>query len=191
MADFRVGAHTHQDFGEPIIHPLSRPISLISKLLEESSLKIKLRMVAQLYSSRSEIFADRKCIRSLAHQAENEYSGFQPPYTEDFAYEAQLLKDFVSHLSANATVLLIYPRGAQVSWFLSQRTMLGLEDTSPVSISMVGTFSWQLVLSRRTQIDPIIGYDSYPNGFDCAHPQDWLPAAVPEYARCLSSASDA
>ncbi|KAF7330740.1 Beta-galactosidase [Mycena venus] len=24
----------------------------------------------------------------------------------------------------------------------------------------------------------IYGYDSYPNGFDCAHPNDWLPGAV-------------
>lgn len=134
------------------------------------------------------IFADMKCIRSLVYKAENEYSGFQPPYGEDFAYEAQLLKDFVSYVSTNAAVLLIFLRGAQVSWFLSRRTMLGLEDTLPVSISMVRTFNW--CWEGRITNDSITGYDSYPNGFDCAHPNDWLPAAVPEYAQCLPSASD-
>lgn len=28
-------------------------------------------------------------------QSENEYSGWQAPYTEDFAYEARLLSDLV------------------------------------------------------------------------------------------------
>jgi len=28
-------------------------------------------------------------------QAENEYSGFQAPYTEDFVYQEKLLQDFV------------------------------------------------------------------------------------------------
>lgn len=57
------------------------------------------------------------------------------------------------------------------------------------SVDIYGTsFSWKL--ASGLMIDLIIGYDSYPNGFDCTHPHDWLPAAVPEYARCLSPASN-
>ncbi|KAF9452019.1 glycoside hydrolase family 35 protein [Macrolepiota fuliginosa MF-IS2] len=78
-------------------------------------------------------------------QAENEYSGFWPPYTEDFEYEAQLLKDF-----RNAGIVV--PITTNDAW-------------------PGGHF---------TSVD-IYGYDSYPNGFDCAHPYVWSPDAVPEY----------
>ncbi|KXN86326.1 putative beta-galactosidase A, partial [Leucoagaricus sp. SymC.cos] len=78
-------------------------------------------------------------------QVENEYSGFWPPYTEDFDYEAQLLKDF-------RDAGIVVPTTTNDAW-------------------PGGHF---------TSVD-IYGYDSYPNGFDCANPFKWAPDAVPEY----------
>ncbi|KAF7331749.1 Beta-galactosidase [Mycena kentingensis (nom. inval.)] len=78
-------------------------------------------------------------------QVENEYSGFQEPFTEDFDYEAGL------------------------------RTIM---RNSGVTVPLTVNDAWPG--SHFTNVD-IYGYDSYPNGFDCAHPDTWLPDAVPEY----------
>ncbi|KAG6823207.1 hypothetical protein H0H87_001603, partial [Tephrocybe sp. NHM501043] len=76
---------------------------------------------------------------------ENEYSGFQEPYTEDLEYEAILIKQF---LEAGITV----PTTTNDAW----------------------------PGAHLTGVD-IYGYDSYPNGFDCANPTVWKTDAVPEY----------
>ncbi|KAJ7067978.1 glycoside hydrolase family 35 protein [Mycena amicta] len=78
-------------------------------------------------------------------QVENEYSGFQPPFTEDFDYEGDLR-------SIMRSTGVVVP--------------LTVNDAWPGS--------------HFTDID-LYGYDSYPNGFDCSNPNDWLPDAVPEY----------
>ncbi|KAJ7087201.1 glycoside hydrolase family 35 protein [Mycena belliarum] len=77
-------------------------------------------------------------------QVENEYTGYQAPYTEDFAYESDLKAVM---RSSGVTVPLIVNDAYPGGHFLD--------------------------------VD-IYGYDSYPNGFDCAHPDVWLPDAVPE-----------
>ncbi|KAJ7688379.1 glycoside hydrolase superfamily [Mycena rosella] len=77
-------------------------------------------------------------------QTENEYTGFQAPFTEDFTYESELKAIFRSSgVTVPLTVNDAFPGG------------------------------------HYLDVD-IYGYDSYPNGFDCAHPNDWLPDAVPE-----------
>ncbi|KAG5733968.1 putative beta-galactosidase A [Termitomyces sp. T112] len=78
-------------------------------------------------------------------QAENEYSGFQAPYTEDFEYEKILLEQF-------RAVGITVPITTNDAW-------------------PGGHF---------TSVD-IYGYDSYPNGFDCANPYVWASDSVPEY----------
>ncbi|KAJ7229001.1 glycoside hydrolase family 35 protein [Mycena pura] len=77
-------------------------------------------------------------------QIENEYSGFQAPFTEDFTYEDDL-----------------------------KALMRSVGVTVPLTVND----AWEG--SHFTDVD-IYGYDSYPNGFDCFHPNDWLPDAVPE-----------
>ncbi|KAF9268257.1 glycoside hydrolase family 35 protein [Marasmius fiardii PR-910] len=81
----------------------------------------------------------------ILFQAENEYTGWQEPYTEDFDYEKRLLEDIrASGVTVPITTNDAYPGG------------------------------------HFTSVD-VYGYDSYPNGFDCAHPYAWLPDAVPEW----------
>jgi len=53
--------------------------------------------------------------------------------------------------------------------------MLGREAILQVLISMVCV---EVVLQKSRLT--FLGYDSYPNGFDCANPYVWLPDAVPE-----------
>ncbi|KAJ7499278.1 glycoside hydrolase family 35 protein [Mycena latifolia] len=77
-------------------------------------------------------------------QVENEYSGFQAPYTEDFTYESDLK---------------------------------AVMRSSGVTVPLINNDAWQG--GHFLDVD-IYGYDSYPNGFDCAHPDVWLPDAVPE-----------
>ncbi|KAJ7162583.1 glycoside hydrolase family 35 protein [Mycena crocata] len=77
-------------------------------------------------------------------QAENEYSGVQPPFTEDFGYEHDL------------------------------KTVL---RSSGITVPLITNDAW--VGGHFVDVD-IYGYDSYPNGFDCANPNNWLPDAVPE-----------
>ncbi|KAJ6627468.1 glycoside hydrolase superfamily [Mycena sp. CBHHK59/15] len=78
-------------------------------------------------------------------QTENEYSGWQPPYSEDFTYESELVDTFrTSGITVPLTVNDAWPGGHYV-------------DVN------------------------IYGYDSYPNGFNCANPYDWASDAVPEY----------
>ncbi|KAJ7283442.1 glycoside hydrolase family 35 protein [Mycena rebaudengoi] len=78
-------------------------------------------------------------------QAENEYSGFQAPFTEDFAYETGLVDAF---------------------------------RASGITVPIIVNDAWPG--GHFVNVD-IYGYDSYPNGFDCANPTKWLPDAVPEY----------
>ncbi|KAG7096629.1 hypothetical protein E1B28_004046 [Marasmius oreades] len=81
----------------------------------------------------------------ILFQAENEYTGWQEPYTEDFEYENRLLKDIrASGVTIPITTNDAFPGGHFVG------------------------------------VD-VYGYDSYPNGFDCAHPYTWAPDAVPEW----------
>ncbi|KAJ6538991.1 glycoside hydrolase family 35 protein [Mycena capillaripes] len=75
-------------------------------------------------------------------QTENEYSGFQPPFTEDFTYESDL------------------------------KTIL---RSSGVTVPLTVNDAWPG--GHYVDVD-IYGYDSYPNGFDCSHPDTWLPDAV-------------
>ncbi|KAJ7638480.1 glycoside hydrolase family 35 protein [Roridomyces roridus] len=75
-------------------------------------------------------------------QVENEYSGYQPPYTEDFAYESELKS---------------------------------LLRESGVTVPLTVNDAWPG--GHFTDID-IYGYDSYPNGFNCSFPDDWLSGAV-------------
>ena len=58
---------------------------------------------------------------------------------------------------------------------LQQQMMLGREAILQVLISMVCV---EVVLQKSRLT--FLGYDSYPNGFDCANPYVWLPDAVPE-----------
>ncbi|KAJ6567229.1 glycoside hydrolase family 35 protein [Mycena vulgaris] len=78
-------------------------------------------------------------------QTENEYSGFQEPFTEDFVYESELKN---------------------------------ILRSSGVTVPLTVNDAWPG--GHYVDVD-IYGYDSYPNGFDCANPNDWLPDAVPEY----------
>ncbi|RDB20455.1 putative beta-galactosidase A [Hypsizygus marmoreus] len=78
-------------------------------------------------------------------QAENEYSGFQAPYTEDFEYEKRLLQS--------------------------------LRDAG-ITVPITTNDAWPG--GHYTSVD-IYGYDSYPNGFDCANPYNWKADAVPEW----------
>ncbi|KAF7353098.1 Beta-galactosidase [Mycena venus] len=75
-------------------------------------------------------------------QTENEYSGFEAPFTEDFTYESEL-----------------------------KAVLRSVGVTVPLTVND----AWPG--GHFVDID-IYGYDSYPNGFDCAHPNDWLPGAV-------------
>ncbi|KAJ7477091.1 glycoside hydrolase family 35 protein [Mycena galericulata] len=75
-------------------------------------------------------------------QVENEYSGFQPPYTEDFTYESELKS---------------------------------IMRASGVNIPLTVNDAWPG--GHFVDVD-IYGYDSYPNGFDCAAPDVWLSSAV-------------
>ncbi|KAF8165127.1 glycoside hydrolase family 35 protein [Crassisporium funariophilum] len=78
-------------------------------------------------------------------QSENEYSGFQAPYTEDFVYESKLMQSLrASGITVPITTNDAWPGG------------------------------------HYTSVD-VYGYDSYPNGFDCSHPDTWATDAVPEY----------
>ncbi|CAK5262479.1 unnamed protein product [Mycena citricolor] len=78
-------------------------------------------------------------------QTENEYSGFQPPYTEDFTYESDL-----------------------------KETLRSAGITVPLTVND----AW--AGGHYTNVD-IYGYDSYPNGFNCTVPDNWLADAVPEW----------
>ncbi|KAL0580896.1 hypothetical protein V5O48_001089 [Marasmius crinis-equi] len=81
----------------------------------------------------------------ILFQSENEYTGWQEPYTEDFDYEKRLLEDIrASGVTVPITTNDAYPGG------------------------------------HYTSVD-VYGYDSYPNGFDCANPYTWAPDAVPEW----------
>ncbi|KAJ7781617.1 glycoside hydrolase family 35 protein [Mycena metata] len=75
-------------------------------------------------------------------QVENEYSGFQPPFTEDFTYESDL-----------------------------KSVLRSVGVTVPLTVND----AWPG--GHFTDVD-IYGYDSYPNGFNCGQPNDWLPGAV-------------
>ncbi|PFH52549.1 glycoside hydrolase family 35 protein [Amanita thiersii Skay4041] len=78
-------------------------------------------------------------------QAENEYSGFQPPFGEDLEYESRLMSDLrATGINVPITTNDAWPGG------------------------------------HYTTVD-IYGYDSYPNGFDCANPTIWKEDAVPEW----------
>ncbi|KAG6849633.1 hypothetical protein H0H93_006756 [Arthromyces matolae] len=112
-------------------------------------------------------------------QAENEYSGFQAPYTEDFDYEKILLDQFVGSLNLAwpySEFNDIVDRERLVSRSLLRRMTLGQEHILQALISMVRDLPW---LSHDSDIRT--GYDSYPNGFDCSNPYDWASDAVPEY----------
>ncbi|KDR83515.1 hypothetical protein GALMADRAFT_56290 [Galerina marginata CBS 339.88] len=78
-------------------------------------------------------------------QSENEYSGFQAPYSEDFVYESKLMQSF---------------------------------RDAGVTVPLTTNDAWPG--GHYTTVD-VYGYDSYPNGFDCSHPDTWSPTAVPEY----------
>ncbi|KAJ6510194.1 glycoside hydrolase family 35 protein [Mycena vitilis] len=75
-------------------------------------------------------------------QAENEYSGFQAPYTEDFQYESDLK---------------------------------AILRSSGVTVPITVNDAWPG--GHFADVD-IYGYDSYPNGFDCANPNTWLAGSV-------------
>ncbi|KAF8211508.1 glycoside hydrolase family 35 protein [Mycena galopus ATCC 62051] len=75
-------------------------------------------------------------------QTENEYSGFQAPYTEDFTYESEVKAVL---RSAGVTVPLTVNDAWPGGHFLNT---------------------------------DIYGYDSYPNGFNCAEPDVWVSTAV-------------
>ncbi|KAH9482883.1 Beta-galactosidase A [Psilocybe cubensis] len=77
-------------------------------------------------------------------QSENEYSGFQAPYTEDFVYESKLMQAFL--------------------------------DTG-ITVPITTNDAW--AGGHYTTVD-VYGYDSYPNGFDCSHPNTWASNAVPD-----------
>ncbi|KAF8665643.1 hypothetical protein AX16_000098 [Volvariella volvacea WC 439] len=97
-------------------------------------------------------------------QSENEYSGFQEPYTEDFEYEKLLIDQFVSEgTSAKASDIL--------TGHIFQRN-------SGIVVPITTNDAWPG--GHYTMVD-IYGYDSYPNGFDCSHPDVWQPDAVPEW----------
>ncbi|KAJ7237206.1 glycoside hydrolase family 35 protein [Mycena haematopus] len=75
-------------------------------------------------------------------QTENEYSGFQAPFTEDFTYESEL-----------------------------KAVLRSVGVTVPLTVND----AWPGGHYLNTDI---YGYDSYPNGFNCAQPDDWVSTAV-------------
>lgn len=98
--DSRDGAHTRLDYGELPMRHSSKPIKIMWKrseiLLQKTRLiKVYFLILFPLTWSSGNLSKGGPVILV---QAENEYSGFQAPYTEDFAYEERLLQDFVRSL---------------------------------------------------------------------------------------------
>ncbi|KAJ6516256.1 glycoside hydrolase family 35 protein [Mycena sanguinolenta] len=75
-------------------------------------------------------------------QTENEYSGFQPPFTEDFTYESELK---------------------------------AILRSAGVTVPFTVNDAWPGGHFLNTDI---YGYDSYPNGFNCSEPDEWVSTAV-------------
>jgi len=163
---------------------MSRLISLISRQLARSLPKTRLQTVARSYLSRYAPAIRRMCCGRLTPGV-------------DWKWIQRILASIYRGLCIRGSAtkgFCRYPWSVVWAFFESVRSAERWYCCSYDNQWCVAGrpfhkcwYLWSVWKSSCRKADwHSLGYDSYPNGFDCANPYVWLSDAVPEWARFSS-----